>query len=167
MDLNKLKYSTDLVWVRIDEDSQATIGLTEEALKDYTELTRIQLPEDGDELTKDDLLGTVYAKKGGRLKIISPLTGEVLAVNEDLEDAPDAILDESYEEGWLIRQTVPNTSELDDLMNRYEYEDFIETESLDDDEEDDDDDDDDDDDFDEDEYDDDEDDFDEDDEDDY
>ncbi|MDR1606983.1 MAG: hypothetical protein LBT38_01040, partial [Deltaproteobacteria bacterium] len=133
MDLNKLKYSTELVWARVD-DGQATIGLTEEALRDYTELTKIRLIQEGEELSKDDILGQVFAGRGRGLKIIAPITGEVLAVNEDLLDAPDAILDDPYEEGWLIKQTVAIPLELSELMTRYEYEDFVEEELLEDDE---------------------------------
>ncbi|MDR0549252.1 MAG: glycine cleavage system protein H [Deltaproteobacteria bacterium] len=128
MDLSKLKYSTDLVWVRLDDDRLATIGLTEEALRDYTELTKIRLPAEGDELTKDDVLGHIFAGRGRGLKIIAPISGEILAVNEDLMDAPEAIIEDPYDEGWLIRQTVPIMSEIDDLMTRYEYEDFFEEE---------------------------------------
>jgi glycine cleavage system H protein len=117
-----------MVWVRLDEDRQATIGLTEEALRDYTELTKIRLPSEGEELNKDDVLGHVFAGRGRGLKIISPITGEILSVNEDLVDAPEVILEDPYEEGWLVRQSVQIPPEIDDLMNRYEFEDFVEEE---------------------------------------
>jgi glycine cleavage system H protein len=136
LDLNKLKYSPELVWVRLDDEHQATIGLTEEALRDYTELTKIRLPSEGEDFTKDEVLGHLFAGRGRGFKIIAPMSGEILAVNEDLMDAPEAILEDPYEEGWLVRQSVTVISEVEDLMTRYEYEDFVEEELLDEDDED-------------------------------
>ncbi|MDR1870465.1 MAG: glycine cleavage system protein H [Deltaproteobacteria bacterium] len=128
MDLNKLKYSTELVWVRLDDERQATIGLTEEALRDYTELSKIRLPSEGEEYAKDDTIGHVFAGRGRGLKIIAPLSGEVLAVNDDLLDTPEVILEDPYEDGWLIKLSSPAPAEVEDLMTRYEYEDFVEEE---------------------------------------
>jgi glycine cleavage system H protein len=133
LDLNKLKYSTELVWVRLDDDRQATIGLTEEALRDYTELTKIRLPAEGEELTKEDVLGHVFAGRGRGLKIIAPLSGDILAINEDLLDAPEVILEDPYDEGWLVRLNMTAPLELDELMSRNEFEEFVEEELVEDD----------------------------------
>jgi glycine cleavage system H protein len=138
LDLDKLKYSPELVWVRMEEGGQVTVGLTEEALRDFTELTKIRLPAEGEEYNKEDAIGHVFVGRGRGLKIIAPLSGEVLGINEDLLDAPETILEDPYEEGWLIRQTAAFMSEFDDLMTRDEYEDFVEEELLEDDDYDDD-----------------------------
>ena len=104
MDLNALRYSAERLWIRLEDDNQATIGLTEEALEDYDELTKIRLPAEGEEFSKDESFGRISVGSGTGLRLLCPLSGEVVAVNEDIVDAPDAILEDPYEEGWLIRR---------------------------------------------------------------
>ena len=128
MDLNKLKYSTERLWVRLEEDNQVTIGLTDEVLEDYDELTKIRLPAEGDEFTKDEPFGRLSEGGGTVLRIMSPVSGEVVSVNEDIIDSPEAILEDAYDEGWLIRMAPNNMAEYDDLMTREEYEEFIDEE---------------------------------------
>lgn len=128
MDLHALRYSAERLWVKLEDDNQATIGLTEEALEEYDELTKIRLPAEGEEFSKDESFGRVSVGSGTGLRLLSPLSGEVMAVNDDIVDAPDAILDDPYEEGWLIRMELNSMSEYDDLMTREEYDEFIEDE---------------------------------------
>ena len=129
MDLHTLRYSAERLWVRLEDDNQATIGLTDEALEDYDELTKIRLPAEGDEFAKDELFGRLSAGSGATgLRLLSPLSGEVVAVNEDIVDTPEAILEDPYEEGWLIRLELNSMSEYDDLMTRDEYDEFIDEE---------------------------------------
>ena len=128
MDLHALRYSAEKLWVRLEDDNQVTIGLTDEALEDYDELTKIRLPAEGDELAKDETFGRLSVGSGVGLRLLSPLSGEVVAVNEDIVDAPEAILEDPYEEGWLIRLEASSMSEYDDLMTRDEYDEFIDAE---------------------------------------
>lgn len=143
MDLHALRYSAERLWVRLEDDNQATIGLTDEALEEFDELTKIRLPAEGDEFSKDEPFGRLSVGSGTGLRLLSPLSGEVVAINEDIVDAPEAILEDPYEEGWLIRIEINSMSEYDDLMTREEYDEFIDDEfgddSLDDDDDDDDD----------------------------
>ena len=128
MDLHALRYSAERIWVRLEDNNQVAIGLTEEALEDYDELTKIRLPAEGDELSKDEVFGRLSVGSGVGLRLLSPLSGEVVAINEDIVDAPEAILEDPYEEGWLIRLEVSSMSEFDDLMTRDEYDEFIDAE---------------------------------------
>lgn len=141
MDLHALRYSPERLWVRLEDDNQATIGLTDEALEDYDELTKIRLPAEGDEFSKDEPFGRLSVGSGTGLRLLAPLSGEIVAINEDIVDAPEAILEDPYEEGWLIRLDLNSMSEYDDLMTREEYDDFIDEEYGDEDEDDEDDDD--------------------------
>ena len=125
MDLHALRYSAERLWIRLEDDNQVTIGLTDEALEDYDELTKLRLPAEGDEFSKDEVFGRLSAGRGVGLRLLSPLSGEVVAVNEDIVDSPEAILEDPYEEGWLIRLEVSSMSEFDDLMTRDEYDEFI------------------------------------------
>lgn len=133
MDLHALRYSAERLWVRLEDDNQATIGLTEEALEDLDELTKIRLPAEGDEFSKDEPFGRLSVGSGTGLRLLAPLSGEVMAVNDDIVDAPEAILEDPYEEGWLIRLDINSMSEYDELMTREEYDDFIDEEFGDDD----------------------------------
>lgn len=141
MDLHALRYSAEKLWVRLEDDNQATIGLTDEALEDYDELTKIRLPAEGDEFSKDEPFGRLFGGSGTGLRLLAPVSGEVVAINDDIVDAPEAILEDPYEEGWLIRVDLNSTSEYDELMTREEYDEFIDEEfgddSLEDDEDDD------------------------------
>lgn len=128
MDLHALRYSPERLWVRLEDDNQVTIGLTDEALEDYDELTKIRLPAEGDEFSKDESFGRLSVGSGTGLRLLSPLSGEVVAVNEDIMDAPEAILEDPYEEGWLIRMDLNSMNEYDDLMTREEYDEFIDEE---------------------------------------
>jgi glycine cleavage system H protein len=112
----------------LEDDNQATIGLTDEALEDYDELTKIRLPAEGDEFSKDEPFGRLSVGSGTGLRLLAPLSGEIVAINDDIVDAPEAILEDPYEEGWLIRMDLNSMSEYDDLMTREEYDDFIDEE---------------------------------------
>jgi len=140
LDLHALRYSAERLWVRLEDDNQATIGLTDEALEDYEELTKIRLPAEGDEFSKDEPFGRLFGGSAAGLRLLAPLSGEVVAVNDDIVDAPEAILEDPYEEGWLIRMELNSMSEYDELMTREEYDEFIDEEFGDDGLEDDDDD---------------------------
>ena len=128
MDLHALRYSAERLWVRLEDDNQATIGLTDEALEDYEELTKIRLPAEGDEFAKDEPFGRLFGSGATGLRLLAPLSGEVVAINEDIVDAPEAILEDPYEEGWLIRIEINAMSEYDELMTREEYDEFIDEE---------------------------------------
>jgi glycine cleavage system H protein len=125
VDLRLLKYTPDHLWVKLDEDNNALIGITEEGLEDYLELTNIRLPGEGDEYQKDQQFGRISVGKGVGFKLLAPFAGEILAVNEDILEAPEAILEDPYEEGWLVRMELHSISEYDDLMSREEYDDYL------------------------------------------
>ena len=139
MDLHALRYSTERLWVRLGDDNHATIGLTEEALEDFDEVTKIRLPNEGDEFAKDEPFGRLSIGRGTGLRLFAPVGGEILAVNEDIVDAPEAILEDPYEEGWLIRLEITSMHEYDDLMTREEYDEFLDDDFQDDDDDEDDD----------------------------
>ncbi|MDR1658520.1 MAG: glycine cleavage system protein H [Deltaproteobacteria bacterium] len=145
MDLHALKYSPDNLWVRLDDDNHTTIGLTEEAFKDYDEISKIRLPAEGEDFSKDDPFGRLSVGHGPGLKLFAPFSGEILMVNEDVLDSPEEIMEDPYEAGWLIRMSIHSMAEYDNLMTREEYDDFILEDFQEDDDEDEDDDDDDDD----------------------
>jgi len=130
LDLDDLHYSTEHVWVSLDDDQQATLGLCECALDDPVEIRKLQLRREGDEILKDEVFGRFTTSEPGVFRLYSPLSGEITEFNEEALENPEVILEDPYEEGWLIRLALSNEAELDDLMTREEYEEFIERELL-------------------------------------
>lgn len=125
MEQDELRYSTEHLWVRIEEDQRATIGLTEDAFQDGEEITKIRLLAEGDEIIKDETFGRLTTSRPAVIRLYAPVNGEILEVNEDILDAPEMILEDPYEEGWLLRVEITNMTEYDDLMTRDEYDDFV------------------------------------------
>ena len=126
MELDDLRYSAEHMWVRIeDDDRAATVGLTEEMFEGNDDINRLRLPIEGADLVKDQTFGRLTTDKPAVLRLYAPLSGQVTEINEDLLEAPEMILEDPYEEGWLIRLDILNIAEYDDLMTRDEYEDFI------------------------------------------
>jgi glycine cleavage system H protein len=125
VDDQTLRFSSDHVWVRLEEDNCAVIGITEEPLKLIQDFNHIRFPDEGMELSKDDNFGTIMQDKKTLFHLVCPLSGEILNVNDDIEDAPDVLLEDNYEEGWLVRLLLHQPEELEDLLTRDEYDVFL------------------------------------------
>ncbi|NLB19727.1 MAG: glycine cleavage system protein GcvH [Clostridium sp.] len=117
-----LYYSKDHEWVKVDGD-KAYIGITDHAQHALGSIVFVELPEVGDEIAIDDNLGVVESVKAAS-DIIMPVTGEVVEINEDLEDEPELINTDSYE-NHLIVVKLQNKDELENLMNKEDYEAFL------------------------------------------
>jgi glycine cleavage system H protein len=125
LELDDARYSPEHIWVRITEDNQALVGLTEEALDEQEDIKKLKLASEGDEFAKDEPFGRLTTTRPSVLRLYAPVSGEVIEVNEEILDAPEMILEDPYEEGWLIRIEISSMSEFDDLMTREEYEEFL------------------------------------------
>ena len=119
-----LKYTKDHEWVKI-EDSVATIGITEYAQKQLGDITFVELPEKDSLVNEGDSFCTVESVKAAS-DVYAPVTGEVIEVNEELEEAPELINQEPYGKGWICQVKVTNTNEFESLMNCEEYKKIIE-----------------------------------------
>ncbi len=115
-----LKYMSSHEWIRIEEDGIATIGITEHAQEALGDLVYIELPEVGTELNQGDEAGVVESVKAAS-DIYAPASGEVIEVNEVLEDAPEKVNDEPYGEGWIYKLKLSDRSELDNLLSADDY----------------------------------------------
>ena len=119
-----LKYTKDHEWVKI-ENSVATIGITEYAQKQLGDITFVELPEKDSLVNEGDSFCTVESVKAAS-DVYAPVTGEVIEVNEELEEAPELINQEPYGKGWICQVKVTNTNEFESLMNCEEYKKIIE-----------------------------------------
>lgn len=98
------------LWVQ-QKDGVVTIGINEEGLEDFEEITSIELPPEGEKVEEDVVLGTVETDDGP-LDVYSPVNGTVIEVNSQVLEEPGLIMEDPYEEGWLIR--IEAEDDLDD-----------------------------------------------------
>ncbi len=116
-----LKYARTDEWVKLDGD-EATIGISDFAQDQLSDVVYVEfMIDEGDPVNKGDTVATVESVKAAA-DVIFPASGEILAVNEDLADAPELLNSDPYEKAWLVRIKLDDPSELDDLMTASEYE---------------------------------------------
>ncbi len=120
---DELRYTDKHVWVRL-EDKDATCGLSSYAESELGDIVFLELPEKGAQLEKGDVFGSVESAKAVE-DLCAPISGEVVRVNTDLVDAPEAINEDPYGEGWMIVLSIADESELEDLMTAEQYEEFL------------------------------------------
>lgn len=118
-----LKYTKDHEWVKIEGDT-ATIGITDFAQGELGDIVYVEIETEGESLDAEDVFGTVEAVKTVS-DLFMPLSGEVSEVNEELEDSPEIVNDSPYEDGWMIKIKMSDTSEADGLMSAEEYKEHV------------------------------------------
>ncbi|GLB51009.1 glycine cleavage system H protein [Neptunitalea chrysea] len=119
----ELKYTKDHEWVKIEGDT-ATIGITDFAQSELGDIVYVEVETLDEALDKEGVFGTVEAVKTVS-DLFMPLTGEVVAFNEVLEEEPELVNSDPYGNGWMIKVTFTETSELDDLLSAEEYKELI------------------------------------------
>ncbi|HMB15340.1 MAG TPA: glycine cleavage system protein GcvH [Pelovirga sp.] len=120
---DELKYTEEHEWVAIEEDV-ATIGISDFAQSQLGDVVFVELPEVGDDLEAGKPFGVVESVKAVS-DIYSPLSGEVVEINEELPDAPEILNTSPYEDGWLIKIRLSNPQELDDLLDATAYQELV------------------------------------------
>jgi glycine cleavage system H protein len=122
-----LRFSQDHLWARLDEDGRVTIGISDYFQEALGEIYNFKLPEEGDELVKDEAFSLVKAQ-GGKEELLSPVSGEIIEVNYELTDIPELANEEPYDDGWLLRLEMTAPSEFAELLTEEEYEEFLKEE---------------------------------------
>ena len=117
---NELKYTKSHEWIRDEGDGVCAIGITDHAQDLLGDLVFVELPEVGATLDLDGECGVVESVKAAS-DIFSPLTGEVVAVNESLADAPEAINEDPYGDGWIFKLKLADAAQLDKLLDADSY----------------------------------------------
>ena len=120
---NELKYSKDHEWLRV-EGSIAYIGITAFAQSELGDIVFVDIDIAGETLEKEEVFGSIEAVKTVS-DLFMPISGEVLAFNEKLEDAPDMINSDPYGEGWIIKISVADVKELDFLLDADSYKELV------------------------------------------
>lgn len=118
-----LKYSTSHEWLRVENDL-ATIGVTDHAQSELGDIVFVELPVKGASLHKDAVFGSIESVKTVS-DLVSPVSGEVTMVNDELQNIPEAVNEDPYGRGWMVVVRLSDTNELDGLMSADQYEEFI------------------------------------------
>jgi len=115
----ELKYTNDHEWVKVEGDV-ATIGITDFAQGELGDIVYVEIETEGETLDVEEVFGTVEAVKTVS-DLFMPISGEVIEINEELEDAPETVNDSPYENGWMIKVRLSDPSEIEKLMSAADY----------------------------------------------
>ena len=114
-----LKYTNEHEWIRVEGDN-AFIGITDYAQKELGDIVFVEVETEGEELQKGDTFGTIEAVKTVS-DMFMPISGEILELNSKLEDEPEVINNDPYGDGWIIKISIKDNSELDNLISNEDY----------------------------------------------
>ena len=120
---DNLKYSKDHEWLRL-EGEFAYIGITDFAQGELGDIVFVEIETQGEELNREDIFGSVEAVKTVS-DLFMPVSGEVLEVNPNLANNPEAVNTDPYGEGWMVKIRLTNASEVSELMDAAAYKDLI------------------------------------------
>ncbi len=126
MNPDDIKYHREHAWARV-EGKRVTIGITDFAQQQMGDIVYIDMPEVETEIDGDSELAEVESTKATS-PVVSPVSGTVAEINEDLVDSPEIINEDPYGNGWLVVLEMSDASELNDLMSKAEYEKFLKEE---------------------------------------
>jgi glycine cleavage system H protein len=118
-----LKYTQDHEWVRI-EGNEATVGITDFAQGELGDIVYVEVETIGESLDKESVFGTVEAVKTVS-DLFLPLAGEITAFNENLEDTPELVNDDPYDQGWIIKMKISDLSQIETLLTHEGYQAII------------------------------------------
>lgn len=117
---SELKYASSHEWARLEDDGTVTVGITDHAQQALGDVVFVETPEVGATVAAGDEAGVVESVKAAS-DIYAPIGGEVIAVNESLEDEPEQVNAEPYEDGWFFRIQPTDLSELEALLSAEDY----------------------------------------------
>jgi glycine cleavage system H protein len=120
------RYTTTHEWIRVEGD-EGIVGITDYAQNELSDIVYVELPEPGDSFEQGDVYATVESVKAAS-DCYQPMGGEILAINEALEDSPDLVNSDPYGEGWFARIKLNDPTEVEDLMDAEAYAAFCEEE---------------------------------------
>ena len=118
-----LRYSKDHEWVLVEGET-ATIGITDYAQSSLGDVVYVDLPKEGATFSAHEAIGSVESVKAVS-DIFTPVSGEILAVNEDLNDAAETVNSDPYGEAWMAKIRISNPSEIEELMDAAAYQQYL------------------------------------------
>lgn len=124
--MSETRFTEDHVWVRMEEDGMAVVGVSGYAQEQLGDVVYIQLPDIGRDLRQGEDCSTVESVKTTS-DVKCPMSGRVLEINEALLDAPEKLNESPLQEGWLFKLEPADEAEFEDLMDDEDYEDFVDS----------------------------------------
>lgn len=122
--MSNIRYSSDHEWARSDDGATATIGITDYAQEQLGDIVFVELPSVGDSFDAGDEVAVIESVKAAA-ELKTPISGTVVEVNADLEDAPETANESPTEDGWFCKLELSDSSELDGLMDEEQYEAYV------------------------------------------
>ena len=116
----ELRYLSSHEWARVESDGSVTVGISDHAQEALGDVVYVEAPEVGSDVTANVEAGVVESVKAAS-DIYSPISGEVIAVNEALEDAPETVNSSPYDDGWFFKVQPTNLAELESAMDSETY----------------------------------------------
>jgi glycine cleavage system H protein len=124
----EIKYTKSHEWVRDEGDGIVFVGITDHAQEQLGDLVFVELPEVGETLTAGSECAVVESVKAAS-DIYSPMSGEVVSINEALEDAPETVNEDAYGDGWLFSLKISDEGDMDELLDAEGYAGVVESEA--------------------------------------
>ncbi|QJA06016.1 glycine cleavage system protein GcvH [Thermosulfurimonas marina] len=118
-------YSEEHLWVKKERGGRVYLGFSDFARRKYGEILDLELPEEGEEIERGEVFGSVETPRGVE-ELVAPVSGEVVEVNEEVLEDPELVSEDPYGDGWLLRVKLSDPEELEELMSADEYEDYLE-----------------------------------------
>jgi glycine cleavage system H protein len=119
------RYTQEHEWVRVEGD-EGLIGLTDYAQEQLSDIVYVELPEVGDDFETGDIFATVESVKAAS-DVYMPVGGEILEINEELEDSPELVNQDPYGDAWFVRIAIADPADLDNLMDAQAYKAFVDS----------------------------------------
>ncbi len=123
----ELRYASSHEWVRLEDDGTAVVGISQHAQDALGDLVFVELPEQGETVEVSDEVAVVESVKAAS-DVYAPLSGEIVAINESLEDSPELVNQDPYGDGWLFRVRLANKAEWGELLTADQYSEQLENE---------------------------------------
>lgn len=123
-----VSYAKSHEWARLNEDGSVTVGISDSAQDQLGDMVFVEVPEIGTGVTAEEACAVVESVKAAS-DVYAPISGEVVEVNEDLADSPEAINQDAYGKGWIFRLQPSDAGELDQLMDANAYEAYLDAEA--------------------------------------
>ena len=119
----ELKYTKDHEWLKIEGDV-ATVGITDFAQSELGDIVYVEIETEGETLDKEEVFGSVEAVKTVS-DLFMPISGEIIEFNEEIESTPEAVNEDAYGKGWMVKIKMSDVSELDALLSAEDYQSLI------------------------------------------
>ncbi|QBY03578.1 glycine cleavage system protein GcvH [Thalassotalea sp. HSM 43] len=124
---SELKYASSHEWVRVEGDGTVTVGITEHAQELLGDMVFVELPEVGDEIEAGDDVAVAESVKAAS-DIYAPIGGEVVEINEELEDSPELVNSDAFGDGWMFKVKLSDVGELESLLDAEGYQNVVDEE---------------------------------------